>query len=65
MSFDPLITSGDGSVVQNEPQVSLLWLFFVLIFRSWDFHVNYFVWDAFCHIFSHIYTSLWNGEALD
>ena len=36
---------------QNELQVSLFQLFFVLIFRSWDFHVNYSFWDVFYHSF--------------
>ena len=38
-------------MAQNEPQVSLFQLFFVLIFRSWDFHVNYSFWGAFYHSF--------------
>ena len=33
-------------MVQNESQVSFFQLFFAPIFRSWDFHVHYSVWDA-------------------
>ena len=56
------MTRGNRSVVQNEPQVSLFQSFFVLIFRIWDFHVNYYVFLSY--FFPNLYTFLWNGEAL-
>ena len=54
------MSRGDRSVVQIK---------IVLIFRSWDFHVNYSVWDAFNYIFSKIYNfygmgKLWINQTL-